>query len=165
MDAKQAKRAALLHDIGKALSHETEGGHAVIGGDFAKKYGESQEIVHAIRAHHEDERPSTPLAIITQASDSLSGARPGARREVFNSYIQRLEQLEKISTSFDGVDRCFALQAGREIRVMVSNERINDADAVMLSRDIAKKIEQEVTYPGQIKITVLRETRAISYAK
>jgi ribonuclease Y len=165
MNIKQAKRAGLLHDIGKAVDHEVEGSHALIGADLAKKYGENQKIIHAIASHHDDEKPQTILDILIQAADALSAARPGARREMLETYVKRLEELEKISYSFPGVSKAYAIQAGREIRVMVENEEITDADAVMLSRDIARKIENELVYPGQIKVTVIREMRAVEYAK
>ncbi len=165
INVKQAKRAGLLHDIGKAVSHEMEGSHAVNGGDLARKYGESPKIVHAIAAHHEDEIPETVLAILTQASDALSGARPGARRETLETYVKRLRELEQIGTSFDGVTGCFAIQAGREIRVMVSSDQVTDDYSHVLARDIASKIEHEMTYPGQIRVNVIRETRAVEYAK
>lgn len=165
INVKQAKRAGLLHDIGKAVSHEMEGSHAVNGGDLARKHGESPEIVHAIAAHHEDEKPETVLAILTQASDALSGARPGARRETLETYVKRLRELEQIGTSFDGVTGCFAIQAGREIRVMVSSDQVSDDYSHVLAKDIASKIEQEMTYPGQIRVNVIRETRAVEYAK
>jgi len=165
VNVKAARRAGVLHDLGKALDHSIEGSHAVIGADFAKKYGETQEIVHAIRAHHEDEKPNTILAQIVQAADALSGARPGARREMMESYVNRLEDLETIGNSFDGVIRTFAIQAGREIRVMVESEKVTDEQSIMLSRDIARKIERELTYPGQIKVTVVRETRAVEHAR
>ncbi len=165
INVKQAKRAGLLHDIGKAVSHEMEGSHAVNGGDLARKYGESAKIVHAIAAHHEDEKPETVLAILTQAADALSGARPGARRETMETYVKRLRDLEQIGTSFDGVTGCFAIQAGREIRVMVSSDQVSDDYSHVLAKDIAGKIEQEMTYPGQIRVNVIRETRAIEYAK
>ena len=165
INVKQAKRAGLLHDIGKAVSHEMEGSHAVNGGDLARKYGESPKIVHAIAAHHEDEKPETVLAILTQASDALSGARPGARRETLETYVKRLRELEQIGTSFEGVTGCFAIQAGREIRVMVSSDQVSDDYSHVLAKDIASKIEQEMTYPGQIRVNVIRETRAIEYAK
>ncbi len=165
INVKQAKRAGLLHDIGKAVSHEMEGSHAVNGGDLARKYGESPEIVHAIAAHHEDEKPETVLAILTQASDALSGARPGARRETLETYVKRLRELEQIGTSFEGVTGCFAIQAGREIRVMVSSDQVSDDYSHVLAKDIANKIEQEMTYPGQIRVNVIRETRAVEYAK
>lgn len=165
INVKQAKRAGLLHDIGKAVDHEIEGSHAVIGADLARKYGESPKIVHAIGAHHEDEKPSTVLAVLVQAADALSGARPGARREMLETYVKRLEDLERIGTSFPGCTSCFAIQAGREIRVMVSSEEVSDAQSHILAKDIAKKIEDEMTYPGQIKVNVIRETRAVEYAK
>ncbi len=165
INVKQAKRAGLLHDIGKAVSHELEGSHAVNGGDLARKYGESPKIVHAISAHHEDEKPDTVLAILVQASDALSGARPGARRETLETYVKRLRDLEQIGTSFGGVTGCFAIQAGREIRVMVSSDEISDSQSHVLAKDIAQKIEQEMTYPGQIRVNVIRETRAVEYAK
>lgn len=165
INVKQAKRAGLLHDIGKAVDHEIEGSHAVIGADLARKYGESPKIVHALAAHHEDEKPETILAVLTQAADALSGARPGARREMLETYVKRLADLERIGTAFPGCTSCFAIQAGREIRVMVASEDVSDAQAHVLARDIAKKIEDEMTYPGQIKVNVIRETRAIEYAK
>jgi ribonuclease Y len=165
LNVKQAKRAGLLHDIGKAVDHEIEGSHAVIGADLARKYGESPQIVHALAAHHEDEKPESILAVLVQAADALSGARPGARREMLETYVKRLEDLERIGTSFRGVTSCFAIQAGREIRVMVSSEEVTDAQAHVLAKDVARKIEDEMTYPGQIKVNVIRETRAIEYAK
>ena len=165
INVKQAKRAGLLHDLGKAVDHEVEGSHAVIGAELARKYGESPKIVHAIMAHHEDEKPNSVLAILVQAADALSGARPGARREMMETYVKRLEDLERIATSFNGVQSSFAIQAGREIRVMVSSEQVSDETAVVMARDIAKKIEAEMTYPGQIKVNVIRETRAVEYAR
>ena len=165
VNVKQAKRAGLLHDIGKAVDHEVEGSHALLGADLAKKYGESQKIIHAISAHHDDEKPQTTLAILIQAADALSAARPGARREMLETYVKRLEELERIACSFPGINKAYAIQAGREVRVIVENEEISDVDAAMLSRDIARKIENELNYPGQIKVTVIRETRAVEYAK
>lgn len=165
INVKQAKRAGLLHDIGKAVDHEIEGSHAVIGADLARKYGESPKIVHALAAHHEDEKPESVLAILVQAADALSGARPGARRETLETYVKRLNDLERIGQSFGGVSNCFAIQAGREIRVMVSSESISDAQSFVLAKDIAKKIEDEMTYPGQIKVNVIRETRAVEFAR
>lgn len=165
VNVKKAKRAGLLHDIGKAVDHEVEGPHALIGSDLAKKYREPADVVHAIAAHHEDIPPDTMLAVLTQAADTLSGARPGARREMLESYIKRLEDLEKIAMSFNGVSKSFAIQAGREIRIMVEGDKINDDQSVILCKDIAGKIEKELTYPGQIKVTVIRETRAVDYAK
>jgi ribonuclease Y len=165
INVKEAKRAGLLHDIGKAVDHEIEGSHAVIGADLARKFGETPKIVHALAAHHEDEKPETILAVLVQAADALSGARPGARREMLETYVKRLADLERIGTSFPGCTSCFAIQAGREIRVLVSSDDVSDAQAYVLARDIAKKIETEMTYPGQIKVNVIRETRAIEYAK
>lgn len=164
-DVITARRCGLLHDIGKALDHSVEGSHAVIGAEFAKKYGESAAVVHAIASHHEDEKPNTVYAFLTQASDALSGARPGARRQMMETYVRRLEDLESIGNSFDGVVRTFAIQAGREIRVLVEGSKVTDEQSLMLSRDIARKIERELTYPGQIKVTVIRETRAIEHAR
>ncbi|MBU0673466.1 MAG: ribonuclease Y [Proteobacteria bacterium] len=165
VNVKLAKRAGLLHDIGKAVDHEIEGTHAAIGRDLAKKYGESPEIVHAIAAHHEDIPPDGILDVIVQSADALSGARPGARKEMLESYVKRLEDLENIATSFSGVDKAFAIQAGREIRIVVNSSEISDTESVVLSGDIAKKIEKDLTYPGQIRVTVIRETRAVEYAK
>ncbi len=165
LNVKAAKRAGLLHDIGKAIDHEVEGSHAVIGADIAKKYGETEEIVHAIAAHHDDVKPQTVLAVLVQASDALSAARPGARREMLVTYVKHLKDLEDIANSFQGVSKSYAVQAGREIRVMVENKDVSDDGSVVLSKDVAKKIEESLTYPGQIKVTVIRETRAIEYAK
>jgi len=165
MNIKEAKRAGLLHDIGKAVDHKIEGTHAAIGADFAKRFGENQRITQAIATHHDDGRNNTLLGVLVQAADSLSAARPGARREMLETYVKRLEELEKIAHSFDGVDRCFAIQAGREIRILVENEKLSDNDAAMLCKDVIKKIESELTYPGQIKVTVIRETRISDYAK
>lgn len=165
MNVKEAKRAGLLHDIGKAVDHKIEGTHAAIGGDYAKKFGESPRIVQAIATHHDDGRNNTLLGVLVQAADTLSAARPGARREMLETYVKRLEELENIAHSFSGVDRCYAIQAGREIRILVENEKISDNDAVMLCKDIVKKIETELTYPGQIKVTVIRETRVSDFAK
>ena len=165
MDIKKAKRAGLLHDIGKAIDHEVEGPHALIGADLAKKYNESKEILHAIAAHHEDQRPETALAVLVQAADSLSGARPGARKELLESYVKRLEDLENIASEFDGVSKAYAIQAGREIRVMVNSENVDDDQTYMLCKGITGKIEENLTYPGQIRVTVIRERRAVGYAK
>jgi len=165
VNVKQAKRAGLLHDIGKAVDHEVEGPHAVIGADLARRHGEATQVIHAIAAHHEDVQPESVLAVLVQASDTLSGARPGARQEMLESYVKRLEKLEEIATSFHGVSKSFAIQAGREIRIMVEGKIIDDDQAYMVCNDIAKKIEKELTYPGQIKVTVIRETRAVGYAK
>jgi ribonucrease Y len=165
LNVKQAKRAGLLHDIGKAVDHEVEGSHASIGADLAKKYGESPDVVHAIAAHHEDVPPQSVIDVLVQSADALSGARPGARKEMLETYVKRLEDLERIATSFKGVDKSFAIQAGREIRIVANSSEINDADALLMSKDIAKKIEEELTYPGQIRVTVIRETRAVEYAR
>jgi ribonuclease Y len=165
LSVKLAKRAGLLHDIGKAVDHEVEGPHALIGADLAKKYGEPQRVIHAIAAHHEDESPHDILPILVQAADALSGARPGARREMLANYLKRLEDLEKIAKSFPGVEKSYAIQAGREIRIIVDNQKIGDEAAIILARDIANKVEGELSYPGQIRVTVIRETRAVEYAK
>ncbi len=165
LNEKQARRAALLHDIGKALTHEVEGSHAIVGGEIARKYGESAKIVNAIAAHHEEVRAETILAPLVDAADALSGARPGARREVLESYVKRLEDLERISNSFRGVEKSFAVQAGREIRIIVDPGTVPDDQAAVLAREVARKIEQEMTYPGQIKVTVIRETRASDLAR
>jgi ribonucrease Y len=165
LNEKQARRAGLLHDIGKALTHEVEGSHAIIGADIARKYGESAKIVNAIAAHHEEVKAETILAPLVDAADALSGARPGARREMLESYVKRLEDLERISNSFKGVEKSFAVQAGREIRIIVEPRSITDDQAVTLATDVARKIEAEMTYPGQIKVTVIRETRASEFAR
>lgn len=165
LNVKQARRAGLLHDIGKAVDHEVEGSHASIGADLAKKYGESPKIIHAIKAHHEEEKPDSVLDIIVQAADALSGARPGARHEVLETYIKRLEDMEKICTEFEGVEKAFAIQAGREIRVIVHNQKVTDDQLGILAKDISKKIQETLAYPGQIKVVVIRESRAIEYAK
>jgi ribonuclease Y len=164
-DVKVAKRAGLLHDIGKAVDHEIEGPHVTIGGDIARKYKESNDVVHAIEAHHNDVEPQTVEAIIVQAADAISAARPGARRETLESYIKRLEKLEEIANSFEGVEKSFAIQAGREIRIMVKPEDVNDSSIIVVAKSIVKRIEDELEYPGQIKVNVVRETRAIEYAK
>ena len=165
VDVMTAKRAGLLHDLGKAVDHEIEGSHVSIGVDLAKKYKESEEIIHAIQAHHGDVDPQTIIACIVQASDSISAARPGARRENIESYVKRLEKLEEISCSFFGVESSYAIQAGREIRIMVKPEDVSEDEMIILAREIAKKIENELEYPGQIKVNLLRETKAIEYAK
>jgi len=165
LNEKQARRAGLLHDIGKAVSHEIEGSHAIIGGEVARKYGESAKIVNAIAAHHEEVKAETVLAPLVDAADALSGARPGARREVLESYVRRLEALEQISNSFSGVEKSFALQAGREVRIMVNPSSVTDGEASVLAREVAKRIESEVTYPGQIRVTVIRETRSTEFAR
>jgi ribonuclease Y len=164
-DVKLARRAGLLHDIGKAIDHNTEGGHAVIGAEFARKNGEKDAVVHAIRAHHDDEKPETVLAHLVQAANNLSKARPGARRNMMETYIRRLQDLESVANSFDGVARSFAIQSGKEIRVLVDSSRVTDEQSLMLSRDIARKIERELNYPGQIKVTVVRETRLVEHAR
>jgi ribonuclease Y len=165
LDFNLAKRIGLLHDIGKAVSHEVEGTHAKIGADIARKLGEPENIVHAIEAHHQDIEPKTLLAVLVQAGDAISATRPGARRETLETYIKRLEKLESIADNFKGVEKAFAIQAGREIRIMVKPEMLDDAQAAALARDLKKKIEEGLEYPGQIKVTVIRETRAIEYAK
>ncbi|MCD5401371.1 ribonuclease Y [candidate division NPL-UPA2 bacterium] len=165
MDTKLAKRAGLLHDIGKAVDHEVEGAHARIGADLARRYGESPQTIQAIVSHHGEEEPKTILAVLIQAADAISASRPGARRETLETYIQRLEKLERIADSFPGVGKAYAIQAGREIRVMVEPDRISDAEATSLARDLSKKIEGQMEYPGQIKVTVIRETRAVDYAR
>jgi ribonucrease Y len=161
---KLARRMGLLHDIGKAIDHEVEGPHAVIGSKLAKKYGEAQNVVNAIAAHHEDIPPVTVYDVLVQAADGLSGARPGARKELLENYVKRLEELEAIANSFKGVENSFAIQAGRELRVIVESGKVADEDAILMSRDIVKKIEEALTFPGQIKVTVIRETRAVEYA-
>ncbi len=161
---KLARRMGLLHDIGKAIDHEVEGPHAIIGSKLAKKFGESQEVVNAIAAHHEDIPPVTVYDILVQAADGLSGARPGARKELLENYVKRLEDLEAIANSFKGVENSFAIQAGRELRVIVESGKVGDEEVILMSRDIVKKIEEALTFPGQIKVTVIRETRAVEYA-
>jgi ribonucrease Y len=165
IDEKIAKRAGLLHDIGKAVDHEVEGSHAIIGRDLAKKYGEPEEVVYAIGAHHEDLPPQSVLDILVQSADALSGARPGARKEMFQTYVKRLEDLENIANSFEGVEKSYAIQAGRDLRIIVDSKKIQDAEAILLSQDIAKSIEAQLTYPGQIRVTVIRETRAVEFAR
>ncbi len=165
LDPKKAKRAALLHDIGKASSYEQEGPHALIGAELARKFGEEEDIVNAIASHHEDIPITSILGILLQVSDALSGARPGARRELLEAYLKRIRELENIAQSFEGVEKAYAIQAGREVRVIVNSQKVSDEKAYLLAREIAQKIEKELTYPGVIRITVLRETRAIEYAK
>ena len=165
LDPAPAKRAGLLHDLGKAIDHEVEGPHAVIGADLCRRYGEKPEIVHAIEAHHADIEPDTVLDVLVQAADAISAARPGARRESAENYIKRLEKLEEISNAHDGVERPYAMQAGRELHVMVEPEKISDAEATVLAHDIAKQIEDEMEYPGQVRVVVIRESRAVDIAK
>ena len=165
VDVTLAKRAGLLHDIGKAVDHEVEGSHVELGVEIAKKYRESDLVLNAIASHHGDTEPKSVEAVLISACDAVSAARPGARRETLESYLKRLTRLEEISESFDGVEKCYAVQAGREIRIMVKPEQVDDATAVLLARDVAKKIEAEMEYPGQIKVVIIRETRAVDYAK
>jgi ribonuclease Y len=165
LDPTLAKRAGLLHDLGKAIDHEIEGPHAVIGADLARRLGENKEVVHCIEAHHGDVEPQTVEAVIVQAADAISAARPGARRETLESYIKRLEKLEALAEAHAGVEKSYAMQAGREIRVMVKPDEISDADATLMARDLAKQIEEELQYPGQIKVMIIRESRAVEYAK
>jgi ribonuclease Y len=165
MDVASMKRCALLHDIGKALTHEVEGSHAIIGAEIARRYGEHEDVVHAIEAHHNEVEVRTVEAVLTQAADAISGGRPGARRESLEAYVKRLERLEEIAKAHDGVEKVFAMQAGREIRVMVLPDVVDDLAAGVLARDIAKQVEEELTYPGQIRITVVRESRATEFAR
>jgi len=164
-DIRMAKRAGLLHDIGKSVDHEMEGSHIQIGVDLCKKYKESGLVINAVEAHHGDVEPTSLIACIVQAADAISAARPGARRETLETYTNRLKQLEDITNGFKGVDRSFAIQAGREIRVMVIPEQVSDDDMVLLARDIAKQIESELNYPGQVRVNLIRESRAVDYAK
>ena len=164
-DTKLARRAGLLHDIGKALDHDMEGTHVEIGVDILKKYKENEKVINAVQAHHGDVEPQTIEAVLVQAADAISASRPGARRETLETYIKRLEELERIADSFEGVDKSFAIQAGREVRLIVKPDKISDSDMTILARDVAKKVEDEMEYPGQIKVNVIRETRAIEYAK
>lgn len=165
LDTKLARRAGLLHDIGKALDHDMEGTHVEIGVDILKKYKENPQVINAVEAHHGDVEPQTLEAVLVQAADAISASRPGARRETLEAYIKRLEQLEEIADSFEGVDKSYAIQAGREIRIIVKPEKVSDAEMTIMSRDIAKKIEDEMDYPGQIKVNIIREARVIAYAK
>ncbi|MEG1551514.1 MAG: HDIG domain-containing protein, partial [Oscillospiraceae bacterium] len=164
-DVKTAKRAGLLHDIGKALDHEFDGTHIELGVEYAKKYKENEAVVHAIEAHHGDVEAKTIVACLVQAADAISAARPGARRENVQNYIKRLEKLEEIATSFEGVEKSFAIQAGREVRIMVRPDIITDDKMVLVAREIVKKIEEELEYPGQIKVHIIRESRTIEFAK
>ncbi|MEN3536644.1 ribonuclease Y [Microbispora sp. ZYX-F-249] len=165
LDRDLVKRCALLHDIGKALTHEVEGSHAMIGAEIARRYGEHEDVVHAIEAHHNEVEVRTVEAVLTQAADAISGSRPGARRESLEAYVKRLERLEEIAQSYEGVDKVFAMQAGREIRVMVRPDNVDDIQAQVIARDVAKQVEEELTYPGQIRITVVRESRATEFAR
>jgi ribonuclease Y len=165
LDRAVCKRAALLHDIGKALTHEVEGSHAVVGADLARRLGESDDIVHAIEAHHNEVEPATVEAVVTQVADAISGGRPGARRESLEAYVQRLQRLEEIAREKPGVDKVYAMQAGRDVRVLVQPDVVDDISAQVLARDIAKQIEEELTYPGQIRVTVIRESRASEVAR
>ena len=165
LDRTTCVRGAFLHDIGKALTHESEGSHALVGAELARRYGESEDVVHAIEAHHNEVEPRTVEAVLTQAADAISGARPGARRESLEVYVQRLRRLEEIAGSKPGVERVFAMQAGRDVRVMVKPDEVDDIEAQMLARDLAKQFEEELTYPGQIKVTVIRESRATEVAR
>jgi len=165
VDVRMAKRAGLLHDIGKSVDHEMEGSHIQIGVDLCRKYKESALIINAVEAHHGDVEPESLIACIVQAADAISAARPGARRETLETYTTRLKKLEDIANGFKGVDKTFAIQAGREIRIMVVPEQINDADMVLMARDISKQIESELEYPGQIKVNLIRESRVTDYAK
>jgi len=165
LNERQARRAGLLHDIGKALTHEVEGSHALIGAEMARKFGESAKIVNAIAAHHEEVKAETILAPLVDAADALSAARPGARRETIESYVKRVEELEQIAKSFPGVEKCFAMQAGRELRIMVEPGKVSDDESALLAREVARRIENEMTYPGQVRVTVIRETRASEIAR
>jgi ribonuclease Y len=165
LDQTVAKRAGLLHDIGKALDHEMEGSHVELGVEAARKYKESDAVIHAIQAHHGDVEAKTVVACIVQAADAISAARPGARRENLENYIKRLQKLEEVASSFDGVESSYAIQAGREIRIMVKPEKVNDERMVPLAREICKKIEEDLEYPGQIKVNIIRESRAVAFAK
>ncbi|MBR1952642.1 MAG: HDIG domain-containing protein, partial [Lentisphaeria bacterium] len=165
LDEKKAKRIGLFHDIGKALDHEIEGPHAQIGADFLRKHNEAKDVIHAVAAHHGEVEPESLYDVLISACDTLSASRPGARSETTELYLKRLEQLEAIAHEFSGVESCFALQAGREIRVIVTPEKVSEGEAQMLARNICQRIEKEMTYPGQIKVTIIRETRSVEYAK
>ena len=164
-DVATAKRAGLLHDIGKAVDHELEGTHVALGVEFLRKYHEREDVIHAVQAHHNDVEPQTVVACLVQAADAISAARPGARRESLENYIKRLEKLEEIANSFPGVEKCFAIQSGREVRIMVKPEDITDDGTRVLAKEVAKRIEKELEYPGQIRVNVIRETRSTEYAK
>ena len=165
LDVRVAKRAGLLHDIGKAVDHEMEGSHIQLGAELCRKYKESPIVINAVEAHHGDVEPTSLIAVIVQAADAISAARPGARRETLETYTTRLKQLEDIANEFKGVEKSFAIQAGREIRVMVVPEQVSDTDMIIMARDISKKIESEMEYPGQVKVNVIRESRVVDYAK
>ena len=165
LDATRARRAGLLHDIGKALDHDMEGTHIELGVDVLRKFKENELVINAVEAHHGDVEPKTLEAVLIQAADAISASRPGARRETLEAYIKRLQNLEEIANSFEGVDKSFAIQAGREVRIIVKPEKISDADMTVLAREVAQKVEKEMEYPGQIKVNVIRETRTIDYAK
>ncbi len=165
VDVALAKRAGLLHDLGKSIDHEVEGSHVQLGADLARKYKENPVVVNAIEAHHGDVEPKTIIAVLVQAADAVSAARPGARRENVENYIRRLQKLEELTGSYPGVDKAFAIQAGREVRIMVKPEEVTEDNMIILARDVAKKIEAELEYPGQIKVNVIRETKAVEYAK
>ena len=165
LDPKLARRAGLLHDIGKALDHDMEGTHVEIGVDILKKYKENENVINAVQAHHGDVEPKTIEAVLVQAADAISASRPGARRETLETYIKRLQELESIADSFEGVEKSFAIQAGREVRIIVKPEKISDDQMILMARDVAKRVEDEMEYPGQIKVNVVRETRVVEYAK
>jgi ribonuclease Y len=165
VDIATAKRAGLLHDIGKAVNHEIEGAHAIVGADLIRRYGESEEVVNAVASHHQEVPHTNIFGVLISAADTISASRPGARSETMTTYVRRLEDLEKIGQSFDGVEKCFAVQAGRELRVMVQPDRLTDEQAYFLARNIARRIEEELHYPGQIRVTVVRETRCVEFAK
>ena len=165
VDVAMAKRAGLLHDLGKSIDHEVEGSHVQLGADLARKFKENPVIVNAIEAHHGDVEPKTVIAVLVQAADAISAARPGARRENVENYIRRLQKLEELTGSYPGVEKAYAIQAGREVRIMVKPEEVSEDSMILLARDVAKKIEAELEYPGQIKVNVIRETKAVEYAK
>ena len=165
IDVTKAKKAGLLHDIGKSINHEIEGAHALVGADFLKRFGECEEVVNGVASHHGETPSEGPLGVLVSAADAISASRPGARSESMSIYLNRLEKLEEIGVSFDGVEKCFAVQAGRELRIIVEPAQINDDEALMLARKISRRIEDELQYPGQIRVTVIRETRCVDYAK